>query len=78
VPINTDHQLFQKHPLCICGPVGFGGEAKGLVTTEGCRSHARETYGIEIHPVVNADDVAALVATFRERMQEVAADADGR
>jgi hypothetical protein len=60
--------LFARHPLCTCGPVTFGGETKGLVTVEGCRMHAREVYGIDPHPVMNAADVTALVARFRERI----------
>lgn len=61
--------VFARHPLCICGPVTFSGEVKGLVTTEGCRMHVRETYGIDPHPVMSADDVNALVAAFKKRLE---------
>lgn len=60
--------VFARHPLCICGPVTFTGEVEGLVTIEGCRMYARETYGIDPHSVMNAADVDALVASFRKRL----------
>jgi hypothetical protein len=66
--MSRGFDVFAQHPLCICGPVGFGGEIKGVVTIEGCRTHACDTYGIDPHPVMNAKDVEALISAFRERM----------
>lgn len=62
------HWSQEKHPMCTCGPVTFGGKTSGMVTVEGCRMAAKATYGIDPHPVLNAEDLEALMADFRERL----------
>lgn len=60
--------LFERHPLCVCAPITFSQKVKGQVTIEGCRMHALTIYGIDPHPILDIEDIKAIMVTFRERM----------
>jgi hypothetical protein len=65
-------EIFERHPLCTCGPFRFPGqEGIGTVTPEGCRENAQAIYGIDPHPVLSSEDLEQIMEAFLTRSRRV-------